>query len=54
MPQVSSPVEESTTTDVPEEEPAPQFYNKAFGKYDAAIEEGLNTTTQKQMRFAQL
>jgi hypothetical protein len=37
-----------------EEEPAPQFYNKAFGKYDAAVEEGLNTTTQKQLQFAQL
>lgn len=37
-----------------EEEPTPQFYNKAFGKYDAAIEEGLNTTTQRQMQFAQL
>lgn len=36
------------------EEPQPQFYNKAFGKYDAAIEEGINTTTQKQMQFAQL
>jgi len=35
-------------------EPAPQFYNKEFGRYDAAIEEGLNTTTQKQMQFAQL
>lgn len=37
-----------------EAEPAPQFYNKAFGKYHTAIEEGLNTTTQKQMQFAQL
>lgn len=37
-----------------EEDPLPQFYNKAFGKYDAAIEEGLNTTTQKQMQFAQM
>lgn len=37
-----------------EEEPAPQFYKKSFGKYDAAVEEGLNTTTQKQMQFAQL
>lgn len=36
------------------EEPSPQFYNKAFGKYHAAVEEGLNTTTQKQMQFAQL
>ncbi len=35
-------------------EPTAQFYNKAFGKYDAAVEEGLNTTTQKQMQFAQL
>lgn len=36
------------------EEPSPNFYDKAFGKYDCAIEEGLNTTTQKQMQFAQL
>jgi hypothetical protein len=36
------------------EEPAPQFYNKAFGKYNVVIEEGLNTPTQKQMNFAQL
>jgi hypothetical protein len=35
-------------------EPAPQFYNKAFGKYGISIEEGLNTSTQKQMQFAQL
>ena len=37
-----------------DKQPSPQFYNKAFGKYGAAIEEGLNTTTQKQMQFAQL
>lgn len=37
-----------------QEDPSAQFYNKAFGKYDVAIEEGLNTTTQKQMQFAQL
>jgi hypothetical protein len=36
------------------DEPAPQFYNKAFGKYHAMVEEGLNTATQKQMQFAQL
>jgi hypothetical protein len=36
------------------QEPAPQFYNKAFGKYHAAVEEGLNTTTQKQMQLAQM
>jgi hypothetical protein len=37
-----------------QDQPSPQFYNKAFGKYDAAVEEGLNTTTQRQMQFAQL
>lgn len=37
-----------------EEEPTAQFYNKSFGKYDAAVEEGLNTTTQRQMQFLQL
>ena len=36
------------------QEPAPQFYNKAFGKYHAVVEDGLNTSTQKQMQFAQL
>jgi hypothetical protein len=35
-------------------EPTAQFYNKAFGKYGAAVEEGMNTTTQRQMEFAQL
>ena len=37
-----------------EQEPTIQFYNKAFGKYDAAVEEGLNTTTQRQMQLLQL
>jgi len=36
------------------EEPEAQFYNKAFGKYDAAVEEGINTSTQRQQQFAQL
>lgn len=36
------------------EEPTPQFYNRAFGKYDAVIEEGLNTSTQKQLQFGQM
>lgn len=36
------------------QEPSPQFYSKAFGKYHCVIEEGLNTTTQKQMQFAQM
>ena len=35
-------------------QPSQQFYSKAFGKYHAAVEEGINTTTQKQMQFAQL
>ncbi len=30
------------------------FYDKSFGKYDSVVEEGLNTSTQKQMQFAQL
>ena len=37
-----------------QEEPTQEFYNKAFGKYDVAVEEGLNTTTQRQLQFAQL
>lgn len=37
-----------------QEKPTFQFYSQAFGKYDAAIEEGLNTTTQRQTQFAQL
>jgi len=36
------------------EQPTDQFYNRAFGKYDSVIEEGLNTTTQKQYQFKQL
>lgn len=36
------------------EEPSQEFYNRAFGKYDAVVEEGLNTSTQRQMQFAQL
>lgn len=36
------------------EDPSPQFYSKAFGKYDVSIEEGNNTSTQRQMMFQQL
>jgi len=36
------------------EEPTDEFYTKNFGKYDSAVEEGFNTTTQKQLQFAQL
>lgn len=35
-------------------EPAPLFYNKAFGKYHCQVELGFNTESQKQMQFAQL
>lgn len=35
-------------------EPAPLFYNKAFGKYHCMVELGFNTESQKQMQFAQL
>lgn len=37
-----------------EEEPTDQFFSKAFGRYSAVVEEGLNTSTQKQMQFAQM
>ena len=36
------------------QEPSQQFYNKAFGRYNAVVEEGVNTGTQKQMQFAQM
>lgn len=36
------------------QEPAPLFYNKAFGKYHCMVEEGFNTESQRQMEFAQL
>jgi hypothetical protein len=35
------------------EEPAPLFYNKAFGRYRCNVTEGFNTETQRQMQFAQ-
>jgi len=36
------------------EEPTEEFYNKTFGRYDCVVEEGLLTSTQKQMQFSQL
>ena len=36
------------------QEPAPLFYNKAFGKYHCMVELGFNTESQRQMQFAQL
>lgn len=38
---------------VTQQEPTQEVYNKFFGQYDVAIEEGFNTSTQKQMQFAQ-
>lgn len=37
-----------------QQEPTDQFYNRAFGKYDAVVEDGLNTSTQKQLQMQQL
>lgn len=36
------------------QEPSQQFYNKAFGIYNAHVEEAVLTQTQKQLQFAQL
>lgn len=36
------------------EEPTQEFYSRVWSKYDCVVEEGLNTSTQKQMQFAQL
>lgn len=34
--------------------PSNEFFNTNFMRFDCAIEDGLNTTTQKQMQFAQM
>jgi hypothetical protein len=36
------------------EQPSQQFYNKAFGRYHVAIEDGYLTSTQRQMQLAQM
>jgi len=36
------------------EQPTAEFYKKSFGKYDAAVVEGLLTDTQRQMYFTQI
>lgn len=36
------------------EEPTAQFYNKAFGIYNARVEEAVLTQTQRQLEFVQL
>jgi hypothetical protein len=35
-------------------EPTQEFYNRSFQKYDCVVEEGLNTSTQRQMSLMQL
>lgn len=35
------------------QEPSNQFYNRVFQKFDCVVEEGLNTSTQRQMAFSQ-
>ena len=35
------------------QEPAPQFYKKAFGKYHCQVQLGFDTESQRQMQFAQ-
>lgn len=36
------------------EEPSMQFYDRFFGSFDCQVEEGANTSTQKQLNFSQL
>jgi len=38
---------------ITQQEPAREFYSKAFNKYDTVVEEGANTSTQKQVQFRQ-
>ncbi len=37
-----------------QQEPTPEFYHRCFGKYDATVEEGTSTSTQRQTQFLQL
>lgn len=37
-----------------DQQPGEEFYNRAFGKYDALVVEGFNTPTQKQMQANQM
>lgn len=39
---------------ITKKEPTPEFYSKAFTKYDVVIEEGVLTDTQRQSQFVQL
>lgn len=39
---------------ITQEESTDEFYNKNFGKYDCVVEDGLNSSTQRQIKFVQL
>lgn len=39
---------------ITKKEPTPEFYSKAFGRYDVVVEEGILTDTQRQSQFVQL
>lgn len=39
---------------ITKKEPTPEFYSKAFARYDVVVEEGILTDTQRQNQFAQL
>lgn len=39
---------------ITKKEPTPEFYSKAFSKYDIVVEEGILTDTQRQTQFTQL
>lgn len=38
---------------ISKKEPTPEFYSKAFSRYDVVVEEGLLTSTQRQTEFMQ-
>lgn len=39
---------------ITKKEPTPEFFSKAFSKYDITVEEGILTDTQRQTQFTQL
>lgn len=39
---------------ITKKKPSEEFYNKAFGRYDVSVEEGILTDTQRQSQFVQL
>lgn len=39
---------------ITEQEASPQFFDKAFQRFDIEVAEGLNTSTQRQMQFVEM